>query len=440
MKAAFRGGVHPHDFKEFSKDAPIVDLAPPAELVVPFSQHIGKPAAPAVKPLQEVKRGEVLATAAGFVSAAVHSPVSGKVKRFVTVSHPLGMKCEAALLENDGKDEWAPGCNAPVDPDKLTQQEVRDAVAAAGIVGMGGATFPTHVKLSPPPEKKIDTAILNGVECEPFLTADYRLLLESPETVVGGLLLVLRASGATRGIVGIEANKPDAFELVRQAIAKTGRTELSAKLLPVMYPQGAEKQLIYACTGREVPSGGLPMDAGVVVQNVGTAHAIYEACALRRPLTERITSVTGPGVAKPGNFRVRIGTPISALLARCEYKEAETKKLILGGPMMGLATCDATLSVSKGTSGVLALTEAVQEDYRDCIRCGRCVSHCPMGLLPSQISILAENGQYLETQGADVLDCIECGACTYICPARRPIVHWVKVCKAEIARARAQKK
>ncbi len=439
MSGAFRGGVHPHDYKHFSNDVVIADAPVPAELVVPFGQHIGKPAAPSVKVGDPVKRGQVIGAAAGFVSAAVHSPVSGTVKKMVRIAHPLGMPVEAAVIENDGRDEWAEGCNVPRDVTTLSPEEIVKAVAAAGIVGMGGATFPTHVKLSPPKDKPIDAVILNGVECEPFLTADHRLMLESPDTVVAGLRLVLRAVNAQQGIIGIEANKPDAFKTISDALERAGDPRLTAKLLPVRYPQGAEKQLIYACLGREVPSGGLPMDVGVVVQNVGTAHAIHEACALNRPLTERITSVTGPGVTKPGNLRVRLGTPIRALLERCGFQAEAVNKLILGGPMMGLAHYDLDLPVNKGMSGVLCLIGAQTFEYRDCIRCGRCVDGCPMGLVPSELSIMAERRDYLATREIDVLDCIECGVCTYQCPARRPIVQWIKVSKSEIAKARANK-
>ncbi len=438
MTDRFPGGVHPHDSKEFSKDAPITDAPVPDEVVVPFSQHIGRPASAIVKPNDEVKRGQVIAEAAGFVSAPVHSPVSGKVKRIVQMQHPLGMPTAAALIVNNHEDCWAPDCNQEVAIDSLDGDAIRNAVSAAGIVGMGGATFPTHVKLSPPENKPIDTVILNGVECEPYLTADYRLMLESPDTIVRGLGLVMKAVNARNGIIGIEANKPDALEMIKDALKRLGPPNARAELLPVKYPQGAEKQLIYACLKREVPSGGLPMDVGVVVQNVGTAHAIYEACGRKRPLTERITTVTGRGVGKPGNFRVRIGTPVRELLKLCEFKADETQKLIFGGPMMGLAHCDLDQVINKGASGILALTQVADDAYRDCIRCSRCVDGCPMNLVPSTLSILAETGRYLETKDVDVLDCMECGVCTYICPARRPIVQWIKVAKGELAKARAR--
>lgn len=440
MSGAFRGGAHPHDHKSLSKDQGIADLPVPQMLTVPLAQHIGKAAAPCVKPNDEVKRGQVIAEAAGFVSAAVHSPVSGTVKRIVQTMHPMGMTCDAILIENDGEDVWTTDCNIEVNVDELDAAAIRDAVGWAGIVGMGGATFPTHVKLSPPKDKPIDTVVLNGVECEPYLTADYRLMLESPDTVVKGLRLIMKAVNAPRGVIGIEANKPDAFEIIKDAITRLGGGGIEARLLPVMYPQGAEKQLIYACLQREVPSGGLPMDSGVVVQNVGTAHAIFEACGRRRPMTERITTVTGPGIERPGNFRVRLGTPIRALLDHCGFRSADTRKLILGGPMMGAAHFDLDLPVNKGMSGILALTEAAPAEYRDCIRCSRCVDGCPMGLVPSQLSILIEHGAHADAKDADVLDCMECGVCTYICPARRPIVQWVKVCKGELARLRAQER
>ncbi len=436
MHRRFRGGTHPPDHKHYAKDCAIADAPVPDELVVPLSQHIGKPAEAVVQAGEAVRRGQLLGRAAGFVSAAVHSPVSGTVKKLVETPHPLGMKVPGVLLENDHADAWAEGCNETRGTGDLDAAAIVTAVQEAGIVGMGGATFPTHVKLSPPKDKPIDTVILNGVECEPFLTADHRLMLESPTTILEGMRLVMRAVGATAGIVGIEANKPDAADAIRSELADAA--DIRVEVLPVMYPQGGEKQLIAACTGREVPSGGLPMDIGVVVQNVGTAHAVWEACARRRPLTERITTVTGPGVGTPQNLRVRIGTPVSALLAHCGYDAAATRKLVLGGPMTGPAQFDTTIPVNKGTSGVLALTEAATGPHRDCIRCGRCVDGCPAGLVPSQISILAERGECLETKAWDVLDCIECGVCTYVCPARRPIVHWVKVCKGELARQRAE--
>ena len=433
----FPGGVHPPDRKELSKAAAVVDLPAPGTLVVPLAQHIGRPAAATVKVTDRVLRGQRIGEAQGFVSAHVHSPVSGTVKRIVECNTPIGGVCQGLLIENDGEDTWAEGCNVEEDTAGLDAEAVRARVADAGLVGLGGATFPTHVKLSPPEAKPINVVLLNGVECEPYLTADYRLMLESPETVLEGLLLVMTAVGCSRGVIGIEANKPDAFERFRALCAERsggGRT-LEAVLLEVKYPQGGEKQLIQAALGREVPSGGLPMDVGVVVQNVGTAHAVFEACRHRRPLTERIVTISGEGVDAPQNLRVRVGTPIRALLDAAGYSPERTRKLILGGPMMGNAHFDLDLPVTKGTSGVLALTDADDETYRACIRCGRCVECCPARLIPSELSILAESGRFADAGEANLLDCIECGGCTYICPARRPIVQWIRLAKAELRRA-----
>ena len=438
MKKMFRGGVHPHDYKEYSRDCKIELAAVPDTLIVPLQQHIGAPARACVAVGQEVKRGTVIGEAGGFVSAVVHSPVSGKVKRIEAITHPMGMKCQGIVISNDGLDEWEDGCNIEEDLSKeFTPDEIKTAVMWAGIVGMGGATFPTHVKLSPPPEKKIDTVILNGVECEPFLTADHRLMLESPQTICLGLKLLKKQLGASKAYIGIEENKPDAFEIISKTLADMGGFA-EARLLPVRYPQGAEKQLIFACTGREVPSGGLPMDAGVCVNNVATAHAIYEAVYLKRPLTERVVSVTGPGVKRPANYRARIGTPASDLLKTSEYDEIVTNKLIYGGPMMGAAHFDTAMPVNKGMSGILALTDQKAFNYSSCIRCGRCVDVCPISLIPSEFSILGEKGLFLNTKEYNVLDCIECGCCSYICPSRRPIVQWVKVAKGELAKERAK--
>lgn len=438
MAKAFHGGVHPPDQKFYSKDAAIEDAPIPKEFIVPFQQHIGAPARAVLKPGDVVKRGQMIAEAGGFVSEPVHSPVSGTVKRIVDTTHPMGMKCQAALIESDGLDTWAEDCNVEVPASTVfTPEEIRAAAKWAGLAGMGGATFPTHVKLSPPPGKSIDTVILNGVECEPYLTSDHRLMLESPQTIVQGLALLMQVFGAKRGVIGIEANKPDAHETICTALAAVPG-EVSAQLLPVMYPQGAEKQLIVAITGREVPSGGLPMDIGVCVVNVGTAHALWEALYRKRPLIERIVSVTGPGVQRPANLRARLGTPARVLLEHCGWLPERTNKLIYGGPMMGASHYDPDVSVSKGMSGILALTDAKIYEYRDCIRCGRCVEGCPARIIPSELSIECEREAYLETKELNVLDCIECGVCTYICPARRPIVQWIKVAKGELARERAR--
>jgi electron transport complex protein RnfC len=437
----FNGGIHPHDFKELSKDKAIVEMEAPAEVIVPMAQHIGKPASCIVKVTDTVKKGQVIGEASGFVSANIHSPVSGKVKRLVECNTPTGMVSQAVLIENDGKDEWAESCNVERDISLLNGSDIRSIVQAAGIVGMGGATFPAHVKMSVPENKEIDAVILNGVECEPYLTADYRMMLETPETIVEGLKLVMKAVGCSKGYVGIEANKQDVYEIMNKICADKSEQgfELKAELLQVKYPQGAEKQLIKAVLDREVPSGGLPMDAGAVVQNVSTAHAVYEACKFNKPLIERVVTVTGEGVNDPKNLRARVGTQIKELLTLAGFDEEKTKKLICGGPMMGLAHFDTEMPVNKGMSGLLCLTDSSAFDYNNCIRCCRCVNACPQHLIPSELSQFIEVGRIDEAKDANLLDCIECGACTYICPARRPIVQWIKLAKYELNRERMRK-
>ncbi len=436
MARTFKGGVHPHDYKELSKDRPIEDAPAPDVVFVSLRQHIGAPSKPVVKPGDEVKKGQLIAEPGGFVSAACHSPVSGKVKSIKPRPHMMGTPVDAIEIENDGREEWAEGCNVPTDWENLSVDELKKKIAAAGIVGLGGATFPTHVKLSPPPDKKIDAAILNGVECEPYLTADHRLMLEQPDRVLEGFRIIQRILGGVKGYIGIEANKPDAYMLMKEKAMKY--PDIEVVMLPVKYPQGAEKQLIKAILDREVPSGGLPMDVGCVVQNVGTAAAVYDACARNVPLIERIMTVTGDGVERPANYRIRIGQMLTPILERSGLKEG-VRKLIFGGPMMGLAQAGPDIPLAKGNSGVVAMMEAPSFEPRMCIRCSRCVDHCPMGLEPSVLSLLSEARRYLEMAEHDVLDCIECGVCTYICPARRPIVQQIKIGKQKVLEARKKK-
>jgi electron transport complex protein RnfC len=427
----FIGGVHPPDMKRLSNVLAIEELPAPPLVRIPMSQHLGAPCQPAVKAGDEVKKGQAVGTAAGFVSAPVHSPVSGKVKEVKLYPHIFGAPINSVVIENNGKEEWAEGLNVTeADISALGVDELKKRIQDAGIVGMGGATFPLHVKLSPPKEKPIDTFILNGVECEPYLTADHRLMLEDPDGVLEGGRILAKILGAKNLYIGIEANKPDAIELMKSKASAYGFTVAP---LYVKYPQGAEKQLIYAITGRQVPSGGLPMDVACVVNNVGTAQAAYQAVKFRRPLIERVLTITGDGVTKPGNFRARIGTPLAALLEKAGVKET-ANKLILGGPMMGLAQPTDDIVVIKGTSGILVLDAVEPEPGGACIRCARCVGACPMWLNPGQISVVLEAGNVDEALQKNVLDCIECGACTYICPAKRPIVHYVKFGKSELAK------
>lgn len=431
----FPGGAHPPEKKELSKDRPIENAPMPERVFIPLSQHIGAPCKPVVDKGAKVRKGQVVGEAAGFVSVPVHASISGTVAGIEQRPHIFGAGIPCVVIDNDGQDEWIEGCNRQADYAVLDHDAIRRKVAAGGLAGMGGATFPTHVKLSPPPEKPIDTLIINGVECEPYLTCDYRLMLEQPERIVEGAEIIMKAVRCGRCIIGIEANKPDAFELMSRKTA--GHGKISVEMLEVKYPQGAEKQLIKALLGREVPSGGLPMDVGALVSNVGTAAAVHDAVAFNRPLIERVCTVTGEGVERPANFLVRIGTPLTWLLEKAGIKPG-AKKFILGGPMMGLAQFTTDLVVIKGTSGILALMEAEGGDYENCIRCGRCVESCPSCLVPSEVSILAEAGEWEPAKEKNALDCIECGVCAYVCPAKRPIVHLIKLVKNELLRIKKE--
>ena len=430
--ATFERGIHPADAKGLTKDSPVVKANLPARVVIPLSQHTGAPAKPEVKVGDEVKRFQLIGSSQGFVSAAVHASISGKVTAIGDFPHPSGRMIPSIVIESDGKDESLPLKDNP-DYLKLGQDEIKTLIKDAGIVGLGGAAFPTNVKLSPPKEKPIDTVILNGAECEPFLTADHRLMLESPDKIVNGLKIIMKALGVTEGYIGIESNKPDAIKIMQDAVS--GEPDIKVWPLKVKYPQGAEKMLIKAIKNREVPCRGLPMDVSVVVQNVGTALAIYEAVRYSKPLIERVVTITGKGIKEPKNMMVRIGTLLSELVEQCGGLADNSVKLIVGGPMMGFAQWTLDVPVVKGTSGILALTEkeyVSSEEYRPCIRCGSCIDVCPMGLNPSMISILAEKGFYEEAKTYNLFDCFECGSCAFVCPSNRPIIQFVRLAKSMV--------
>ena len=442
-KGTFAGGVHPPANK-VTADKPIEALPLPPRLVVPMAQNLGAPSKPVVQKGDAVKRGTVIGEPDGFVSSFIHAPTSGTVTGIERViDSATGRQVDAVAIEPDGLDAWADGTNEPRDWQRMTADEIRRAVADAGIVGMGGATFPTHVKLTPPRGKTIDTILINGAECEPYLTADHRLMLERPEAILAGMRVCMAATAAGAGVLAIEDNKPDAVQAMRAAASTFDST--TVQVLPTKYPQGAEKQLILACLGREVPTGGLPADVGVVVQNVATAAAVADALAMRRPLTERVLTVSGDAAAQPGNFLVRIGTPIEALLEKAEVAE-EFEKLILGGPMMGKAQFTRDLYVTKGTGGLLAFRKAAMYEHNPCIRCGACVRHCPSYLVPSRLSTLGESfldGNHDavdEAMEIGLMDCILCGACAYVCPSRRRIVHLVEMLRAERRKALARER
>lgn len=431
--ATFKGGIHPPDKKELAKGSPVSETKPPKIVVIPLSQHIGAPSKPLVSIGQEVKRGEMIGEPGGFVSAPVHASVSGKVVAIGDFPNAMGRMVTCVVIENDMKDEWTALKDSP-DYMNLSPDEIKEKIKLAGIVGMGGAAFPTNVKLSPPKEKPIEAVLINGAECEPYLTADYRLMLEKPQEMIAGLKILMKALGVQKGYVGIENNKMDAVAKIKEAASGEAGIEVIA--VEVKYPQGAEKMLIKAILGKEVPPPpGLPMDAGVVVQNVGTAVAIYEAVRYGKPLTDRVVTVTGEGIREPKNLMVRIGTQISQLIEECGGFKGEAGKVISGGPMMGFAVFSLDVPVTKGTSGILVLPkdEVLHSDeFGPCIRCGRCIDICPMGLMPSMLSILAEKGFYEETKDYNLYGCFECGSCTYVCPSKRPIVQFVRLAKSMV--------
>jgi electron transport complex protein RnfC len=428
----FFGGIHPSYKKELARERAIEVMPLPEKLVVHFTQNLGAPPEPVVKKGDEVKRGQLIAKATGFVSAPVHAPTSGTVKSIDIYPHPVGTDMPAALIVPDGKDEWIEGCDVERETKNLSGDEIKTMIHDRGLVGMGGASFPTHVKLSPPKEKPIDLLIINGAECEPYLTADHRLMLEKPAEILEGAALFARVLGVQRVIVAIEKNKPDAVEAMQRAA--TGREGFSVTALDVIYPQGAEKQLIFALSRRRVPAGGLPMDVGVLVQNVGTAFASYEAVRYSRPLIQRVVTITGSGIRQPKNVLARIGTTFEDLVRFCGGFEEGTGKVISGGPMMGVAQYSLETSVTKGTSGVVLLTrDEIPQFVGDaCIRCGRCVLVCPMRLNPSAQSIFIERMQFDGAEEYNVNDCIECGCCAYVCPSKRPLVQHFRRAKAEI--------
>ncbi len=432
-----RGGVHPGYFKNLTADKPVRPMPLPPVLYVAMAQHLGAPAKPLVKKGDAVLQGQAIGAANGFVSAAVHAPAAGTVKALEDIPGLAGKPVMTVVIETDPAG-GADSSLAPM-PDwrRLDPKHLKERIAAAGIVGMGGAGFPTHVKLSPPSGRVIDTLIVNGAECEPYLTADYRLMLEQPERVWAGVEIIAGILGVKRIAVAIEDNKPDAIRGMEKAMQSAPATA-QVVVLPTYYPQGAEKQQIYAVTGREVPSGGLPMDVGCLVENAGTCAAICAAVTEGAPLTHRLVTVTGRPLRDPQNVLAPIGATLAGLAEFCGGLQDAPGKVICGGPMMGLAQASLESAMTKTTSGLLFLTSAqvAQFTAMPCISCGRCVAACPMGLMPCELSELVETGNFSAAEDGNVLDCIECGACAFECPAHRPLVQQLRLGKAEVAARR----
>ena len=434
----FVGGIHPEDDgKHLTREKSEVTAVVPKTAYLLMSQHIGAPCKPLVKKGDVVKKGQMIGESQGFVSAHVHASISGKVMDVVPWPHPItGAKSPAVIIEKSEEDAWFDDGEQPAAFDTLSSDAIRQRIQAAGIVGLGGATFPTHVKLTPPKDKTIDTVVMNGAECEPYLTCDYRLMLDKPHEIIQGLKLVLKCIGCKQAHIGIEANKKDVYNLFKDILANDPQIKID--LVEVKYPQGAEHQLIKALLNREFKPTQLPLEVGAMVINVGTAFAIYEAVKFKRPLIQRIVTVTGDGVDDPRNFLVRLGTPIKQLLDEAKVAP-NISKVIFGGPMMGIAQGKIDTAVTiKGTGGILVQRGAQQWESHACIRCGRCIDSCPYGLNPSELSIICEAKEFNLAKESSIMECKECGCCSYICPAKRPIVHLIKFAKAEIAKQKVK--
>jgi H+/Na+-translocating ferredoxin:NAD+ oxidoreductase subunit C len=432
------GGVHPDDQKLSSK-APISILPIPKIVRIPIAQHIGAPAKIIVERGDMVKTGQVIATHEGFVSSNIHASVSGRVGIIEDVLDSSGFKHPSVSIRTKG-DEWDDSIDRSdtlVEDITFTPKEIVARIMEAGVIGMGGAGFPSHVKLSVPEGKHVDCLIINGVECEPYLTSDHRLMLEKPKEIIVGIKILMKALGVVRAIIGIEDNKHDAVELFRGLLQE--EAGITVEPLEVQYPQGGEKQLIQALLNREVPSGGLPSDIGVIVHNVGTTHAVYEAVQKNKPLIERVITVTGKSVKQPSNFLVRIGTPVIDLLVTAGGIPDDTGKIVAGGPMMGKAIADPDVPVAKGTSGILVIPrdEAKRAEVYNCLHCGKCIEACPMGLEPYRLLILSKKGVSQRAKEEHILDCIECGSCSFVCPSNRPILDYIRLGKTQL---RNQKK
>ncbi len=424
------GGVHPNDHK-LTAGKKIANVPLPKEAIIPMSQHIGAPCKPCVTKGDYVKVGQVIGEAAGFVSAPIHAPVSGTVTKIDMHPDASGAKTESIFIKVEG-DEWNEDIirNNNIERIcKLSKEEIIEKITKAGIVGLGGACFPTHIKLTPPKDSKAEVLIINAVECEPYLTCDHQLMMENGEEIFIGIAILMKAIEVDKAIIGIEANKKDAIEHLQQLTSRFFGIEVCP--LKVKYPQGGEKQLIDATIGRQVPSGALPIAVGAVVQNVATCFAVYEAVQKNKPLIERVATVTGLSVQNGGNFRVRFGTSLSELIEFAGGIPTDTSKIVAGGPMMGKAMKDINTPATKRTSGILMFPENLskRKEEENCIRCGKCVTACPMGLEPYLLMTLAERKMWDRMEAEQIMDCIECGCCLSSCPSYRPLLDYVRMGK-----------
>ena len=438
------GGVHPPENKLSAGEA-IVTLPLPEQVIIPLSQHIGAPAVPTVKKGDHVKAGQVIGQAAGFISANIHSSVSGTVVNIEAVTDASGYPRPSVIIQVEG-DEWEESIDRTdtlVKECNLNSEEIVKKIADSGIVGMGGACFPTQVKLCPPPAFKAECVIINAVECEPYLTADHQLMLEHAEEIIIGVTILMKAVKVNKAFIGIENNKPDAIQLMSKIASSYAGIEVVP--LQVKYPQGGEKQLIDAIIKRQVAAGALPISTGAVVQNVGTAFAVYQAVQKNKPLFERVITVTGKSLAKPSNFLARIGTPMQQLIDACGGLPEDTGKIIGGGPMMGKALVNTDVPTAKGSSGILIMNnkEAKRGKVQPCIRCAKCVSACPMGLEPFLLATVSAHGDFERVEKEDIMSCIECGSCQFTCPSNRPMLDYIRLGKSKVGamiRARQAKK
>ncbi|AHF07234.1 electron transport complex subunit RsxC [Desulfitobacterium metallireducens] len=439
MFGKIKWGIHPDTHKTATERKAIEIPELPKKVILPVRQHIGAPCTPIVKKGDTVKKGQLIASAGGAVSSNVHATISGTVVEISDQPHPSLGKCLAIIIENDGLDQWAEGVPTKREWENLNHDELIDIIKDAGIVGLGGATFPVHIKLTPPKDSVIDTLIINAAECEPYLTADHRIMLEYTERVVTGVAILKKILAVNHVIIGIENNKLDAVKTLGDAF---NDPQVDVVAVPTKYPHGSEKMLIKTLLNREVPSGKLPLSVGVVVQNVGTAVAVCDAVRNGIPLIERIVTVSGSAIKEPKNLLLRIGTLFSDAIAHCGGFKFAPDKIIMGGPFMGMAQYSIDVPVIKGTNGILALSknEVNSGPQSPCIRCGRCVEGCPMGLNPSMLSILSEKGFFDEALDTyHLLDCMECGCCSYVCPAKRKIVHFIRYAKKMSALKGAKK-